>query len=273
LLLDTFKLQLNDTSIKTLIVDDWPNISIKKIHIQKDGREFDMEACISIVNKYRTSVETMVINDLELSFCEVEELLKNMENLQKLTLNDVKLISKFVYTLQLPKLTSLSIIKRQTLRNMPARILEAFKYNSTIEELLIEFVSLRDSTTIIFHEFIETLPKIKHLKLKGDTENEVVLHSDLPHKLETLNINSLDAGDNVQFLLNQTELKVLRLKRIPYVNSTAFVRTIYGHLDTFYLDGALLIRNYQPQHVEEKLHLDWEAGLEVLKRGRCEWNL
>jgi hypothetical protein len=274
LLLDTFKLQVNYKTIKTLAVDDnLPNVSIKNIHIlQKDGREFDMEACISIVNKYRTSVETMVINDLELGFCEVDELLKNMENLQKLTLNDVKLISKFVYPLQLPKLTTLSITHRHTLRNMPARILEAFKFNSTIEELLIEFVSLSDSTTIIFCEFIETLPKIKHLKLKGQINNEL-LHSDLPHKLETLNINSLNTEDSVQFLLNRTELKELRLRWLPDVNSAAFVRTCYERLDTFYLEDTLLIRNFQPQHVEQKLKFVWEAGLEVLKRGRCEWNL
>jgi hypothetical protein len=270
LLLDTFKLQINNKSIETVALDDWPKVPIKNIHIYfKNGWIFGIKAHINIVDKYRTSVETMVINDLELSFCEVKELLKNLENLQKLTLNDVKLISKFVYPLQLPKLTSLSIINRHTLRNMPARTLEAFKYNSTIEELQIEFVSLTDSTTIIFREFIETLPKIKHLKLKGQVNDEV-LHSDLPQKLETLHIYSLDADDNVQFLLNQTELKELRLRWLPDVNSAAFVRTCYERLDTFYLDGALLISNYQPQHVEEKLLLDWEAGLEILKRGLCE---
>jgi hypothetical protein len=272
LLLDTFKLQVNYKTIKTLAVGDWPRVPIKNIHIlQKDGREFDMEACISIVNKYRASVQTMVINDLVLSFCEVEELLENMENLKILTLNDVKLISKVVKPLQLPKLTSLSIINRHKLRNMPAESLEVFKYNSNIVELIIEFVFISDinGSAPIFRGFIDTLPKIKHLKIKGQIGNQV-LRSDLSQKLETLHIYSLGADDNVQFLLNQTELKVLRLRWLPEVNSAAFMRTCYENLDTFYLEDALLISNYQPQHVEELLELDWKSGLEVLKRGRCE---
>jgi hypothetical protein len=278
LLLDTFKLQINNKSIETVALDDWPRLSIKNIHIlQKDGRKLGMEACISIVDKYRTSVETMVINDLELSFCEVKELLKNLENLenlQKLTFKDVKLPSETIEPLQLPKLTSLSIINRHTLINMPARILEAFKYTSTIEELLIELVFMinTNENARVFHGFIKTLPKLKHLKLKGQV-GRVVLHSDLPQKLETLHIDSLNTNDNVQFLLNQTELKDLRLTWLPRSNSTAFVRTCYERLDTFYLKGALLIRNYEPQHVEQKMELDWEAGFEILKRGLCEWIL
>jgi hypothetical protein len=268
LLLDTFKLQLNDVSIETLAVDDWPNVAIKNIHIQMNGKKFDMDAYISIVNKYCTSVETMVINDVVLSFYEMKKLLKNMENLRILTLNSVGLSSKFINRLQLPKLTSLSVIYSTKYTNNQAEdILKAFKFNSLIETLAISNYS--GISNEFFRGFIETLPKIKHLKLEGGIGNRL-LRSDLPHKLETLNINSLNTDDNVQFLLNQTELKELRLEWLPNVKSAAFVKTIYEHLDTFYFRDALLIRNYQPQHVVEKLEFEWEAGLEVLKRGLCE---
>jgi hypothetical protein len=272
LLLDTFKLQINNKSVETLALEDWPRVPFKKIHIQKNGWKFDMEACISIVNRYRTSVETMEINSLELSFYEMERLLENMENLQKLTLDGVKLFSEVTNPLQLPKLTTLSVIYRYTSTDIPTEILEPFKFNSTIEELLIDFKFLSGghNSTIFQHGFIETLPKLKYLKLKRDTENEVLLRSDLSQKLETLHIDSLNTDDIVQLLLNQTELKELRLERLPDVNTAAFVRTIYENLDTFYLENALLIRNYEPQHVEEKLDVPWEAGLEILKRGLCE---
>jgi hypothetical protein len=268
LLLDTFKLQVDNKSIETLAVDDWPRVPIKNIHIQKDRRKFDMEACISIMNRYRTSVETMVIKDLDLSLYEMERLLENMENLQILTFIDVTLPSETIKPLQLPKLTSLSITYSWRTLKLSAEILGAFKYNS-----LIETHAISNYNNDFLRGFIETLPKLKHLKLKGKVNNEVLLRSHLSQKLETLHIDSLNTDDNVQFLLNQTKLKELRLKRIPDVNSAAFVRTCYERLDTFYLDGALLIRNYQPQHVEEELQVDWIIWLEVLKRGLCECNL
>jgi hypothetical protein len=272
LLLDTFKLQINNKSIETLALEYWPRVPFKKIHIcYSNGWKFDMEACISIVNKYRTSVETMVIENLQLSFNELKKLLENMENLQKLTLDNVCLSSKAIKPLQLPKLTTLSVICRYTSTDIPTGILEPFKFNSTIEELLIDFdyLSNFNGSALIFRRFIETLPKLKHLKLEGNIDNEL-LRSDLTQKLETLHIDLLNADDNVQFLLSQTELKELRLLLLAKVNIAAFVRTIYEHLDTFYLKHALLIRNYEPQHVEKKLELDWKAGLEILKRGRCE---
>jgi hypothetical protein len=273
LLLKKFKLQLDSKSIKTLAVDDWPNVPIKNIQIlQKDGRKFYKEAYISIVNKYRTSVEDLAIEHLELSFNKMKKLLENMENLRKLTFNDVGISFGVIKPLQLQKLSALSIISRERKAiNWLDEILRVFMFNSTIETLRIAASDRNWSNTMIFHGFIKTLPKIKHLKLEGDIGNEVV-RSDLPLKLETLHVDSLDANDNVQFLLNQRKLKVLRLKRLPRVNSTAFVRTVYEHLDTFYLKDVLLIRNFQPQHVEENLELDWKAGLEILKRGRCEWN-
>jgi hypothetical protein len=271
LLLDTFKLQVDNKSIKTVAVDDWPRVPIKNIHIQNDGWKFDMEACISIVNKYRTSVEEMEMKYIDLSLYEMERLLENMENLQILTFKDVKLPSETIEPLHLPKLTSLSIINPHTIRNVPARILEAFKYNSLIETLAISNYS--DYSNDFYRGLIETLPKLKHLKLKGRVNDEVLLCSHLPQKLETLHIDTLNTGDNVQFLLIQTELKELRLKWLPDVNSIALVKTIYERLDTFYLGDALLIRNYQPQHVEEQLQVNWIISLEILKRGRCECNL
>jgi hypothetical protein len=268
--LDPFKLQLINESIETLAVDDLPRVPIKNIHIlQKDGREFDIEACISIVNKYRTSVEAIVIENRVMGFYEMKRLLENMENLQKLTLNDVCLFSDNINHLQLPKLTSLSISSHARPAINPSHeILRAFKCNSSIETLRISVPTYCEINRTLYG-FIETLPKIKHLKLEGQNW----LPTDLPLNLETLHLHSLNTDDNVKFLLNQTELKELRLKWLPRVNTAAFVRTVYEHLDTFYLEDALLILNFQPQHVEKTLCIPWEAGLEILKRGRCEWNL
>jgi hypothetical protein len=275
LLLDSFTLDLCENAFAELAVDDWPRLPIKNIHIllQYYRQNFDMEACISILNKYRTSVEDIVIVNFELSLYELEKLLENMENLQKLTFNFVSMSSEVVNPLQLPKLTSLSVVFRyKNETNQSENMLRAFTFNKSIETLRVNALG-RQGSTIFFRGLIETLPKMKHLTIAGNIDDEELL-MELSQKLETLQIDSLNVcNDNVQFLLNQTELKELRLLKLPHMNTAALLRTIYERLDTFYLEEALLIRNFQPQHVERKLNLSWEAGLEILKRGPCEWNL
>jgi hypothetical protein len=270
LLLDTFKLKINYKTIIELPVDNWPRLPIKNIHIcYSNGWKFGMEACISIVNRYRTSVEAMLMKNLELSSYELKRLLENMENLRILKFYDVKLFSEVTKPLQLPKLTTLSVIYRtKSTKNPSEEILKAFKFNKSIEALRIASINYSNISSEFFRGFIETLPRVKHLKLEVFNSSEL-LYSDLPQKLKSLHTYLLDTDDNVQFILNQTELKELRLRWLSDVTA-AFVKNCYENLATFNLENALLISNYQPQHVEEKLDVPWEAGLEILKRGLCE---
>jgi hypothetical protein len=257
-------------------------VPIKNIVLKRDNEELDVENSVNILNKYRATIETMKLDEFRISSFELKTLLANMDNLQDLNLQYVELTTQPTRPVELPNLKSLSITfglvedsnDEYARCTRVERTLDLFKFNNSIETLQV----VRDQTwryeSPSFNRFFESNPNIKHLKLESEYLDDLL--PDLPLKLETLHVVSLNFENSEQFLLSQKgSLKELRLESVTYCrNTAALIRTIYEmNLETFYLQGIPLILNHETQDVEKGLSFDkyfFEGALEIMKRGRCE---
>jgi hypothetical protein len=286
-LINKFKLLLNDKTVKELTrAELLPDAPIKTMEIELKGGHSAVQRSIMIVDKYRTTIENMTLTKLSISYDEMELLLKNMDNLQTLKFQDVELTSDRIRQIKLPALKSLLIVyskcsvnSENEHYNTAEEIMGAFMHNRSVERFQYsqKFDGCRSGPHIkvsFFQHFLETLPNVRHLVLEGYKVDNL-LRMLLPHPLESLQ-SSLDFHTSAAFLSNQKgSLKELRLRDLPlFFGSSAVLSKIYDmNLKNFYLGGIPLILNYQTQHVEQKLAINYmafETFLEILKRGRCK---
>jgi hypothetical protein len=308
--MDTFQLELDhETTAPDLM--KLPNVPIKNVIIAgEDGdtcisyleNEFqpgsysdymwktpskypNMQACSDFVIKYKATIENLTLVDLKVTFDVLAQLLTNMDSLKNLTLGDIKPdYSSCSLGVNLPKLESLTIdcvlecIYDEKLKiNLTEQMFNLFKGNDSITNLQLAMTNAYSCVEEVkskkFLEFMETLPNVKHLTLKGPNIVRF-LNENLSSKLETLNTVSLDT--DVKFLQKQKKtLKELRLEKLPSSpGSSAIVRAIFEdmHLETFYLKNQALILNSEKQHAESSIDCDGiEPTLELLKHGRCKY--
>jgi hypothetical protein len=289
--MDKFKLQLDNKTIEELAgVDHLPNAPIKRLEIKRNVGAFDVKNCINIVKKYRATIETLKFADLKLSFYELKTVLTKMDNLRDLELQNVEMTSECVSQIKLPNLKSLTMdvyydrdryeeddeyeSEEYGDEGEPDEILNSLKYNCSIEKLeysqTYDSVPPRTSKTS-FTEFIKTTPNIKYLKLEGFRADELLYR--LPLKLETLYTESLDISLGNELFLH---LKELRLRNLPFDNNDN-LETIFHdmNLESFYLAGVALIKNYEWVHVDKELTVFSGHGfgfaLEILRHGKCKW--
>jgi hypothetical protein len=287
---------------------DYPNISIRNVRItgqdrtEATGYELPLrEAPIMIehlptrteevswefVNKYKFAIENLTIVNLAIKFEYLARLLTNMDSLKNLRLDNVQ--TEYSYKscsrVNIRTLESLSIdfvIKNYNLIDVE-QTFNLFKGNDSITNLQLTVRKLdqdyRDINVKSFLEFMETLPNVKHLTLKGPNIDEL-LNKNLSSKLETLNTVSLDT--DVKFLQRQKEtLRELRLEKLPSSRGSAvIVRAIFEglHLQTFYLKNQALILYSEKQHAEDSIEFGTkdsaiESVLELLKHGRCKFKI
>jgi hypothetical protein len=284
--MNEFKLVLNDRMIKHLDGAELPNVPIKNIDIVglwKYEKYFDMKTCVKIVDKYRATIETMKLEEFRISTLKLRTLLKNLNNLKQLELRYVELTTQPTRPVEIPSLKSLTFTfglveeryeeYQQGMRL--ERTLDFLKLTNSIETLQV----VRDETWRYecpsFDSFFKAHSNIKHLKLESEYLDDLL--PDLPLKLQTLQLVTVDFENSEQFLLSQKgSLKELRLESLPFEPETAaFAKTIYElNLETFYLQGIPLILNHETQDVEKGLSFGCEGtfkgALEIMKRGRCE---
>jgi predicted protein tyrosine phosphatase len=280
--MNKFTLLLNDEMISKLLDAHLPSVPIKNLCIRREREQFDIETCLTIVDKYSTTIESLELARLETSYFEMKLTLANMVKLRKLELCDVKLITTPFRHVKLPMLESLSInfiakcdCGRGNKCTAAERILKFFKFNSSIKKFqYTQAHSSHHVHRVSLQDFIDTVPNIKHLVIKGFVTNNRLLSASL--LLEILDVDSLAFHENVQFLLEQNNLKTLRLKKLSSNHEPAAVlRTIYDMgLESFHLQGIPLIANYETQHVSKQLiicdQLWIESALEILKRAPCK---
>jgi uncharacterized protein YlzI (FlbEa/FlbD family) len=258
-----------------------PSTSIKNIEIEQNGNKFDAEKCMRVISKYRRTIKSLTFINVKIPFDELETILTSVDNLQSLELRELILPSGSVGHVKLPSLKSFTVAFGWQLDDnfMIDKILEPFKSNTTIETFQITDGCQGGSgerRSNVVKNFMDTLPNIKHLKLKGLLSEKILLDK---LQLESLHTESLFisicAGGRT-LLLNQKNLKELRLENLHHLfGSEDIIRTVYDemHLESFYLGGIPLILNHEPQHVEDTLKFNGAsiiAALEILKRGRCK---
>jgi hypothetical protein len=311
--LDTFQLKLDHTltrsstrlpnvPIKNVVisgenpgkvnVDDLPDHKYKVIFERRCHKNRNMDEIMQVITMYNATVTSMSLINLKLRFDYLSQLLTGMKNLRDLKLDNFQSVnsSSCKQSVIMPNLESLSIgcvllapgnNDRPGSYNIAEETLKLFKGNASISKFQLtienEYSYIFKVRKGEFRKFIETLPHIKHLALKGYQIDEL-LSEKLPFKLETLDTESLDTHNN--FLQDhKSSLKELRLQSLPTApGSSEIVKAIYTKLklEKFYLGDVALILNYEKQHAPKELFFSHEylsyvePVLALMKYGLCE---